>query len=172
MRGNQEVRQQKTQEKSCPRLYSQKTSQDTLPWAWVLSRSVTSTSLRPHGLQPARPLCPWESPGKNTGVGCLLPTNRLNLRLLHLLHQQVGLFTTVPPRKPYTTTGASMQPLVALCHLITPPTIEDHLWMETGESRLSPLGILSKRLCPTASKPTSQGYPRGRLDSEGRQQIY
>ena len=25
----------------------------------------------PYGLQPARLLCPWDSPGKNTGVGCL-----------------------------------------------------------------------------------------------------
>ena len=25
--------------------------------------------LRPHGLGPARLLCPWNSPGKNTGVG-------------------------------------------------------------------------------------------------------
>ena len=24
----------------------------------------------PRGLQPARLLCPWNSPGKNTGVGC------------------------------------------------------------------------------------------------------
>ena len=24
----------------------------------------------PHGLQPARLLCPWNFPGKNTGVGC------------------------------------------------------------------------------------------------------
>ena len=28
------------------------------------------TLLRLHGLQPARLLCPWESPGKKTGVGC------------------------------------------------------------------------------------------------------
>ena len=27
-------------------------------------------TLRPHGLQLARLLCPWDSPGKNTGVGC------------------------------------------------------------------------------------------------------
>ena len=27
-------------------------------------------TLRPHELQPARLLCPWDSPGKNTGVGC------------------------------------------------------------------------------------------------------
>ena len=32
--------------------------------------SVVSDSLQPHGLQPARLLCPWDSPGKNTGVGC------------------------------------------------------------------------------------------------------
>ena len=31
---------------------------------------VLSDSLRPPGLQPARLLCPWDSPGKNTGVGC------------------------------------------------------------------------------------------------------
>ena len=34
-----------------------------------ISHSVMSDSLRPHGLQPARLLCPWDSPGKNTGVG-------------------------------------------------------------------------------------------------------
>ena len=36
----------------------------------VLSCSVVSDSLRPHRLQPARLLCPWNSLGKNnTGVG-------------------------------------------------------------------------------------------------------
>ena len=37
-------------------------------WNW--SRSVMSDSLRPHGLQPTRLLCPWDFPGKSTGVGC------------------------------------------------------------------------------------------------------
>ena len=27
-------------------------------------------SSRPHGLQPTRLLCPWDFPGKSTGVGC------------------------------------------------------------------------------------------------------
>ena len=35
------------------------------------SHSVKSHSLWPSGLQPARLLCPWSSPGKNTGVCCL-----------------------------------------------------------------------------------------------------
>ena len=37
-------------------------------WKW--SRSVVSDSSRPHGLQPTRPLRPWDFPGKSTGVGC------------------------------------------------------------------------------------------------------
>ena len=46
-----------------------------------------STSLQPHGLQPTRFLCPWDFPGKNTGVGChfllqeICPTQGLNLGL-------------------------------------------------------------------------------------------
>ena len=39
-------------------------------WKW-------SPTLRPHGLQPTRLLCPWDFPGKSTGVGhhCLLWTH-------------------------------------------------------------------------------------------------
>ena len=39
-----------------------------------------SNSLRSHGLWPTRFLCPWDSPGKNVGVGChfLLQGNLLN----------------------------------------------------------------------------------------------
>jgi len=29
-----------------------------------------SDSLQPHALWPTGLLCPWDSPGKNTGVGC------------------------------------------------------------------------------------------------------
>ena len=31
---------------------------------------VVSSSLRPHGLQPAMLLCLWDYPSKNTGMGC------------------------------------------------------------------------------------------------------
>ena len=36
----------------------------------VLSHSVMSNALWPQGLQSTRLLCPWNFPGKNTGVGC------------------------------------------------------------------------------------------------------
>ena len=32
--------------------------------------SVMSDSLQPHGVGPTKLLCSWDSPGKNTGVGC------------------------------------------------------------------------------------------------------
>ena len=32
--------------------------------------SVVSDSVRSHRQQPTRLLCPWDSPGKNTGVSC------------------------------------------------------------------------------------------------------
>ena len=38
--------------------------------ACMLSCSIISDSLGPHGLQPARHFCPWNFPCKNTGVGC------------------------------------------------------------------------------------------------------
>ena len=53
------------------------------------SCSVTSDSLRPHGLQSARLLCPWNSSGTNTGVcSCsilqgIFPTQGLNPGLPH-----------------------------------------------------------------------------------------
>ena len=34
------------------------------------SLSVMSDSLRPYKPKPARLLCPWDSPGRNTGEGC------------------------------------------------------------------------------------------------------
>ena len=51
--------------------------------------SVVSDSFRPHGLQPARLLGPWNSPGRNTGRGChsllqgIFPTQGSNTCLLH-----------------------------------------------------------------------------------------
>ena len=71
-----------------------------------VSRSDMPDSLRPYGLQPARLLCPWDSPGKNTGVGChfllqgIFPTQGSNLglllcrQILYLLSHQGNPFIT------------------------------------------------------------------------------
>ena len=39
-----------------------------------------SDSVRPHRWQPARLPCPWDSPGKNTGVGCHFPLQRMKVK--------------------------------------------------------------------------------------------
>ena len=60
--------------------------------------SDVSSSSWSHGLQPARLLCPCNSSGENTGVGChdllqgIFPTQGSNLHLWHLLYWQVGFF--------------------------------------------------------------------------------
>ena len=69
----------------------------------VPSRSAAFDSLWPHGLQPARLLCPWNSPGKNTGVGSLsllqgiFLTLELNWDLPHCWRRQ---WTEEPGRLP------------------------------------------------------------------------
>ena len=55
---------------------------------------------------PVRLLCPWDSPGKNTGMSCcallqvIFPAQGSNLCLLSLLHWQVGSLPLVLPGKP------------------------------------------------------------------------
>ena len=54
----------------------------------LFSSEIVSGSLQPRGRQPARLLCPWDFPAKNTGVGChflfqgIFLTQGLNLWLL------------------------------------------------------------------------------------------
>ena len=65
-----------------------------------------SNSLQLYGLQPARLLYPWDSPGKNTGVGCyallqgIFPTQGLNPSIFCLLHWQADSLPLAPPGKP------------------------------------------------------------------------
>ena len=68
-------------------------------------RVVWPSLLQPQGLQPARLLCPWDLPGKNTGKGQdfllqgIFPTQGSKLRL-----RIAGrFFTTEPPGKPTCT---------------------------------------------------------------------
>ena len=79
--------------------------------------SVVSDSLSPYGLQPARFLCQWDSPDKNTGVGChallqgIFPTQRWThisyvscigrWVLYHLCHLQWNIAQPLKGRKCY-----------------------------------------------------------------------
>ena len=89
------------------------------------SRSVVSNSLWPHGLQPTRLLCPCNSPGKNTGVGChfllqeIFPTQGLSpgllpcRQMLYCLSQQGNLSLYFLIFKMSTTT----KPVMGFCKI-------------------------------------------------------
>ena len=70
-----------------------------------LTLCVPMDSLQPSGPQPARLLCPWDPPGKNTGVGChaflqgIFLTQGSNLCLSCFLHGQAGSLPVAPPGK-------------------------------------------------------------------------
>ena len=76
--------------------------------------SVMSESLRPHGLQPGRLLCPWDSPGKDTGVGChfflqgIFSTQGQNPSVLCLLLWQAASLPLAPPGKPQDSWSLSI----------------------------------------------------------------
>ena len=65
--------------------------------------SAVSNFLQLYGLQPARLLSPWDSPGKNTGVGChsLLQADLPNpgIELMSPTVQE-DFLPTEPPGKP------------------------------------------------------------------------
>ena len=85
--------------------------------------SIVSSFLWPHEPQPTRLLCPWDSPGKNTGVGCyfllqgIFPIQRSSPCLCHLLHWQADSLPPVPPGKPLSDHSA---PLTTIAPRILP----------------------------------------------------
>ena len=89
--------------------------------------SVVSNSGRPHGPEPASLLCPWDSPSKNTGVGChallqgIFPIQGSNPGLLHctwifffyyLIHQGSPLYIHTCTSIPYTYTHIYSAPIL------------------------------------------------------------
>ena len=79
-----------------------------------VNESVSCLTLQPHRLQPAWLLCPWDSPGKNTGVGChallqgIFPTWGSNPGVL--LCRQILLATELPGRVAISTYNEVREP--------------------------------------------------------------
>ena len=80
-----------------------------------------SYSVKPYGLHPARLLCPWNSLGKDTGVGChalfqgIFPTQVLNLCLLGFLHWHCHYCHLGSPREATTTLRIIQPPKKHMC---------------------------------------------------------
>ena len=69
--------------------------------------SVASDSVQPHRWQPTRLLRPWDSPGKNTGVGChfLLHLYSIPTRKYTDTHTYMCIHMGVPSSKKYIKTS-------------------------------------------------------------------
>ena len=107
-------------------------------WKWKWSRSVVSDPQRPHVLQSSRLLCPWDFPGKSTGVGC-------HCLLRSLSYSQSKL----PPRQCwFIKPGSSTWP-EAPRNLATAPTSQPHLGLPASLPPWPPEG---SHPCPTPSK--------------------
>ena len=101
--------------------------------------SVESDSLWPHGLYPTRLLCPWASPGKNTGVGShsllqgIFLTQGLNPGLLHC-----------------------MQSLYHLSHQGRPVNSIKWLWIRNYQKK----EVSEKTILPQIHVPSNILYPK------------
>ena len=77
----------------------------------------------------ARFLCPWDSPGKNTGVGCcallqgIFPSQGLNPYLLCLLHWQAGSLSLAPPGKPSINVSSVPGTIFGIWQVFTDPLL-------------------------------------------------
>ena len=118
------------------------------------SHSVVSDSLQPHGLQPARLLCPWDCPGKNAGVGChfllqgIFSTQGSNPGLLHcrqILHHfsHQGIPNTSTSK--YET--AALFPITNLASPFLPP------WSQSLASSVSAILDTYRRLYQLSGLP-------------------
>ena len=137
--------------------FSSSCFQNQSPWYVCVSRSIVSDSLRPHGLSPARLLCPWNSPGKNTGVGChsllqgIFPTQGLNLGLSHC---RWILYCLTHQESPVTMVGTQlMNKWVALIYICSHLTSRRFSLWNIG---LTPQGLLQLRM-----KWSAQDFPGG-----------
>ena len=143
----------------------------TGPWTRPISVCVLvpllCLTLRPRGLQPTRLLSPWNSPGKNTGVGC----HSLLQESSWLRYQTLGRLLSEPPGKPKLgqskRKGSDM-----ICHLNTQGhkagKVEDMKgWFEKTETMFLSISITLQVTCFHSSKglPWWLRWSRIRLQS-------
>ena len=139
--------------------------------------SVMSDSSRPNGLQTTRLLCPWDFLGKKTGEGChallqgIFLIQGSNLRLLHLMHWQVGSLPLGPPGKPrnllITRTGM-VGPLTRQGPDIPEVPVDfmrrSHVWYHVGWASLQ--GVTCHLYQQPAAKSCAPSVNKGPLDSQ------
>ena len=156
-----------------------------------VSCSVLSDCLQPHGIQPTRLLCPWNSPGENTWVGChfllqsIFPTKGLNPHLLSLLHWQAWSLLLGPPGSPLSEWLSSKGQEITCCQgysvqsfshvrlIATQWTAarQASLSITNSRSLLKLISIESVIPSNLQSFPASRSFPMSQFFASGNQNI-
>ena len=91
----------------CSSIYVYKTVHSSL----TAAAAVMSDSVRPHRWQPTRLPRPWDSPGKNTGVGChfLLQCMKVKVKVKSLSHVRLLVTPRTAAYQAPPSTGYSRQ---------------------------------------------------------------
>ena len=128
------------------------------------------TPCDPVGCSPPGLLCPWNSPGKDTGGGChallqgIFSTQGSNPRLLSFLHWQAGSLPLMPPESRPTTFsrvpisflgGGPARPTAVSCACLLPG---QGSCLGSELTTLSSVAAAGQPLCVCADK----GSPRAR----------
>ena len=102
-----------------------------------------SDCLRPHGLQPTRLLCPWDFPGRDTGVGCHFPLQEMVPNQgWNLLHWQARFFTTELPGTPMDTLSEFIELEIENCQeLSSIKYLPTEIWIWSSKMKAPSLRI-------------------------------
>ena len=128
--------------------------------------SAVSDSLLLPALSPTRLLCPWDSPGNNTGVGChallqgIFVTQGLNTRLLcllRLLHWQAGFLPQVPAGKPICS--HKLVQSVQFSHSVVSNSLRPHEPQHTRPPCPSPTPGVHSNSCPSRGDAIQPSHP-------------
>ena len=138
-----------------------------------------SDSSRPHGLQPTRLLCPWDFPGKSTGVGChyllclgrLWPDNKVTFcysgYTLKGIYFQKGKFSKNFKKEMKWQRVLEMHDILKIICVnmcAKSPQLCSTLWnpMDCSPSGSSVHGILQARILEWVVRPSSResSWPR------------
>ena len=103
-----------------------------------------SDSSRPHGLQPTRLLCPWDFPGKSTGVGC------------HCLLRMPHNLTANQKNHHFEVSSSLILNKNNKLFLRLWDTMESGFYMTTGNDQLS---SWTEKLQNTSKVLVAQSYP-------------
>ena len=114
-----------------------------------ISRSVMSDSLRPHRRWPTRLPHPWDSPGKNTGVGCHFLLQCMKVKSESEVAQ---LCPTLSDPMDWSLPGSSI-------HEIFQARVLEWVAIAFSEKTLSVQFCSVAQSCPTLSDPMDWSLP-------------